>query len=131
VTWNITVLPAARKPLGAVRDRSVQRKLEAAVLSLSVDPHLRGKPLLGEMLGYRSLRAAGQRYRIIYRIDGSIVTVVIVTVGRRKAGDRRDLYELARKLIRLGLAEPPGAYRVPPKKKKAAKVSVTRKLAKK
>jgi len=28
---------------------------------------------------------------------------VIVAVGRRKASDRNDIYELAKKLLRLGL----------------------------
>ena len=109
--WKIFILPGARKHLAEIRDRRVRAKIEEAVLSLSDNPHLRGKPLLGEMLGYRSIRAAGQRYRIIYRIDRSVVTVVIVTVGRRKASDRKDVYELARRLIRLGLADPRATYR--------------------
>ena len=32
-----------------------------------------------------------------------IVVVVIVAVGRRKASDKNDIYELAKKLLRLGL----------------------------
>ena len=31
------------------------------------------------------------------------VVVVIVAVGRRKASDKNDIYELAKKLLRLGL----------------------------
>ncbi|MBZ5537093.1 MAG: hypothetical protein LAO31_14155 [Acidobacteriia bacterium] len=67
-----------------------------------VDPEKQGKPLVEELAGYRSLRAVGQRYRIIYRVDRSLV----IAVGIRKAGSQRDIYSLAKKLIRLRLVEP-------------------------
>lgn len=95
----------------AVEDRRVRLKLSEAVESLRETPELKGKALLGELSGYRSLRAAGQRSRVVYRIERSVVTVVAIAVGRGRAGDRRDIYELARKLIRLGLAEPPAKYK--------------------
>jgi len=49
------------------------------------------------------LGAVGQRYRIVYRVERREVVVVIVAVGRRKASDKNDIYELAKKLLRLGL----------------------------
>ncbi len=64
---------------------------------------MRGKPLDEDLAGYRSIRAVGQRYRIIYRVERSIVTVVVVAAGIRKAGSREDIYRVAEKLIRLGL----------------------------
>ncbi len=69
-------------------------------------PPLQGKPLIGELLGFRSVRAAGQRYRVLYRADGNSVTVVVVLVGPRKEGDKSDVYTLAKKLLRLGLLDP-------------------------
>jgi mRNA interferase RelE/StbE len=123
VTWKVILLPPARKHLALVQDRRVRRKLEESILSLASDPALRGKPLLDEMHGYRSLRAAGQKYRIIYRVDAKVVTVIVVTVGRRKVGDRRDVYELAKKLIRLGLADPPARYRPAKRKSKKEKLA--------
>lgn len=71
------------------------------------EPEKRGKPLFGDLGQYRSIRTAGQRYRIIYRIERDIVTVLVVFVGRRKAGDASDVYALAKRLMRLGLLEPP------------------------
>ena len=47
--------------------------------------------------------AVGQRYCIVYRVERREVIVVIVAVGRRKASDKNDIYELAKKLLRLGL----------------------------
>jgi len=50
-----------------------------------------------------SVRAVGQRYRIVYPVERREVVVVIVAVGRRKARDKNDIYELPKKLRRLGL----------------------------
>ena len=111
MSFQVRLTPEARSQLMAVEDRRVRPTPAGAVDSLCESPELKGKPLLGELQGYRSLRAAGQRYRILYRVDREIVTVVVVAAGRRKAHDRKDIYELARKLIRLGLAKPPRKYR--------------------
>ena len=70
---------------------------------LAESPEQQGKPLVGELAGFRSVRAVGQRYRIVYRVERQEVVVVIVAVGRRKASDKNDIYELAKKLLRLGL----------------------------
>ena len=57
----------------------------------------------GELAGFRSLRAAGQRYRIIYWVERHRVLVMILAVGLRKDGDRSDVYRLAQRLLRLRL----------------------------
>ena len=62
-----------------------------------------GYSLTGELAGYRSLRAVGQRYRIIYRLEKNRIVVLVVATGIRKDGDKRDIYTLAQKLVRLGL----------------------------
>jgi len=58
---------------------------------------------LGELAGFRSIRAVGQRYRIIYQIRGNDIVVVIVAVGIRRDGAKDDIYNLAKKLFRLRL----------------------------
>ena len=68
---------------------------------LAKSPEQQGKPLVGELAGFRSVCAVGQRYRIVYRVERREVVVVIV--GRRKARDKNDIYELAKKLLRLRL----------------------------
>jgi mRNA interferase RelE/StbE len=52
------------------------------------------------------VRTAGQRYRILYRVEAKTVIVLVVAVGIRKDGDKKDIYALAQKMIRLGLIEP-------------------------
>ncbi|MHB0867323.1 MAG: type II toxin-antitoxin system RelE family toxin [Thermoleophilia bacterium] len=96
----------ARDALAAIPDRRIQKIIFERARELSAEPAKQGKPLIGELAGYRSLRAAGQRYRIIFRVDGDRVLVLIVALGIRKAGSRKDVYDLARKLVRLGLVEP-------------------------
>ena len=86
-----------------IADRRIQDKLLERMTALANDPELQGKPLGDDLAGYRSIRAVGQRYRIIYRVERSIVTVVVVAAGIRKEGSREDIYRVAEKLIRLGL----------------------------
>jgi mRNA interferase RelE/StbE len=103
--WSVKVLPIAEKQLAAIKDRRIQEGLRSGLRRLEYEPELQGKPMIDELAGYRSLRAVGQRYRIIYRVEDQQVTVIVVTLGIRKEGDRKDVYELAKKLIRLGLLE--------------------------
>ncbi len=86
-----------------IADRRIQEKLLERMTALANDPELQGKPLGDDLAGYRSIRAVAQRYRIIYRVERSIVTVVVVAAGIRKQGSREDIYRVAEKLIRLGL----------------------------
>jgi len=51
------------------------------------------------------VRAVGQRYRIIYRVEDERVTVLVVALGIRKQGDKKDVYELAKKLLRSDLLD--------------------------
>lgn len=106
MTWRIVLTPTARRMLEAVRDRRVRRLLVRRIDSLAHDPEKQGKPLTGELASLRSLRAVGQRYRILYRVEEERVVVLVLELGLRKEGDREDIYELARKLLRLRLHEP-------------------------
>ena len=49
----------------------------------------------------------GQKYRIIYRVERGVVTVLVVALGKRQAKSKDDIYELTRKLLRLGLIDLP------------------------
>ncbi|MHB9112364.1 MAG: type II toxin-antitoxin system RelE family toxin [Thermoleophilia bacterium] len=96
----------ARNMLTEIPDRRIQEKILDRVRSLSSEPEKQGKPLIGELAGYRSLRAVGQRYRIIFKIEEGKVLVLVVALGIRKAASKKDVYDLAKKLVKLGLVEP-------------------------
>lgn len=104
--YGIEITPVALEMLRGMKDRRVARQIVQRIDRLGDDPEKQGKPLLGELSGYRSVRAAGQRYRVIYRIQDTSVIVVIVAVGIRKEGDKKDIYKLVQKMIQLNLIEP-------------------------
>lgn len=91
--------------LKTISDRRIREKIDEKINGLANEPEKQGKELGGELEGYRSVRAVGQRYRIIYRVDGENVVVVVVALGIRKEGDKKDVYKLAQRLFKLGLLE--------------------------
>jgi mRNA interferase RelE/StbE len=93
----------ARRMLAEITDRRIKEQISKRIEALTGEPEKLGKPLLGELSGYRSLRAAGQRFRVIYKIEKKQVIIIVVALGIRKEGDKRDIYALAQKLVKLGL----------------------------
>lgn len=89
--------------LAEITDRRIKEQISKRIEALTGEPEKLGKSLLGELSGYRSLRAAGQRFRVIYKIEKKQVIVIVVALGIRKEGDKRDIYALAQKLVKLGL----------------------------
>src|SRR5947209_10032042 len=98
--WKVGIALEARVQLSSITDQRVQRSIRQRIDKLEYEPELQGKPLVDELANYRSVRAIGQRYRIIYKIEEQRVTVIVVSLGMRKEGDKRDIYELAKKLKR-------------------------------
>ena len=105
MNYNVEFNEAAKKQLTAIKDKRICAKIVERAEALAVDPEKQGKQLGGELEAYRSVRAVGQRYRIIYRVDGENVVVVVVALGIRKEGDKKDVYKLAQRLFKLGLLE--------------------------
>ncbi|MHB8770350.1 MAG: type II toxin-antitoxin system RelE family toxin [Syntrophales bacterium] len=103
MTWSIFITPTAQRMLQNIPDERVRGKLHAAIDHLKQDPEKQGKALLGELAGFRCIRAAGQRYRVLYSVQKERVIIVIVAVGLRKEGAKKDVYALAKKLLRLRL----------------------------
>ncbi len=103
--WIVDIAQEARKQLVAISDQRTQKNIRQRIDRLEYEPEKQGKPLGSELAGYYSVRAVGQRYRIVFKVEAERVTVVVVTVGIRKEGDKKDAYELAKKLIRLGLLD--------------------------
>ncbi|MGD9663413.1 MAG: type II toxin-antitoxin system RelE/ParE family toxin [Porticoccaceae bacterium] len=105
MTWRIVITPTAFKMLSNISDRRVRDKIVAVIDRLAEEPDKQGKALVGELSGLRSIRAVGQRYRVIYRLIDQQVEVTVLAVGIRRDGSRDDIYQLAKKLIRLRLLQ--------------------------
>lgn len=84
--------------LQEITDNSIREKIKETIQDLKENPEEKGKALIGELLGYRSIRSVGQRYRIIYSVDNDKIVVYIVAAGIRKDGDKNNIYNVAIKL---------------------------------
>ena len=103
--YRVVLTPTARAMLAAITDRRMLGRIRDRIDGLAREPGLQGKPLLAELKGFRSVRAAGQRFRVIYRVRQTQVEVLVVAVGPRREGSREDIYELAQRLFCLRLLE--------------------------
>jgi len=101
--YRVIITPIALSMIQRIPDRRVREKIADIIGRLAEGPEKQGKALLGELMGYRAVRAAGQRYRIIYRVEKERVIVIVMAVEIRKEGDRKDIYTLATKLFRQKL----------------------------
>lgn len=104
--WTIKITATALESLSAISDRRLRRLVAERIDSLGEDPEKQGSALLGPLSGCRAVRAAGQRYRVVYAVQEDVITVCVVLVGIRKEGDKKDVYKLAKKMIDLGLLNP-------------------------
>lgn len=92
--YRIELIPLALEMLKKVKDQREQIVLRKRIEQLKIEPDQPGKALSGKLRSYRSIRAVGQRYRIIYRIDQEKIIVIIIGVGIRKEGDKKDIYQI-------------------------------------
>jgi mRNA interferase RelE/StbE len=74
------------------------------------DPRVAGKPLVGPLQGYRSMTHG--RYRVLFHVDeerfasGDVsvrVRMLVVLAGIRREKDKKDVYQVAQKLVELGI----------------------------
>ena len=103
--WRITLGKRAEEQITTIKDKRIQRSLGERIDKLQFEPEKQGKLLSDELSGYYSVRAVGQRYRIIYKLEEEQVVVLVVLVGMRKEGDKKDAYAMAQKLAELGLLD--------------------------
>jgi mRNA interferase RelE/StbE len=105
MSYKVVLSEPAADQIRQVRDKRIQGMLLEKIRDLADSPNKKGKALVGDLKAYRSVRAVGQRYRIIYQIEHETVRVIVVALGLRKQGDKRDIYKLAQKIVQIGLAD--------------------------
>ena len=90
MSYKLAFLPSALKEwdkLGGMVRAQFKKKLAERL----EQPHVAASRLSGMPDCYKiKLRAAG--YRLVYRVDDAVVTVIVVAVGRR---DRNAVYKAA------------------------------------
>ena len=83
MTYRITLSRAARRALETTLPDPVAAAVwEFITGPLAENPHRVGKPLRGQLEGTWSARRG--EYRVIYRIEDSIVTVTIIRLSHRR-----------------------------------------------
>ena len=103
MAYQIEITPAALEALEAISDRRTRSAIMRRIDALAEEPDKLGKPLRGWLAGFLSTRAAGQRYRVVYKIEDKKERVLVYMVGIRKEGSHRDVYSLAERLAQRGL----------------------------
>ncbi|MBI4436232.1 MAG: type II toxin-antitoxin system RelE/ParE family toxin [Candidatus Omnitrophica bacterium] len=80
MTWRLVVTPKVEAALRTFPPQT-KRYIRGALEDIRRDPSI-GKLLRDELAGLYSFRA--RRFRIVYRIERQVITVVVVGVGPRK-----------------------------------------------
>jgi len=88
-----------------ISDAATRRQVAERINLLTRDPEKQGGFLKGALSRYRKCRAAGRRYRILYRVDEATATVIVAAVGARTPGEPDDIYRIASQLLQEGLLE--------------------------
>jgi mRNA interferase RelE/StbE len=106
VSYQVVLRPVALQQLAAIKDHRERDLIAKRIDELAQNPLHLGKPLTKKLRGYRSVRAVGQRYRIIYRVDDNRVLVIVVALGLRREGSPDDIYTRTQQLEGSGQLEP-------------------------
>ena len=95
MTFEVVFTGEVDRDLEAITDVRTRTAVIRKALDLDTEPDKQGKSLGGDLAAYRVVRAAGQRYRVVYQVASLDGVVTIVVVGIRKEGDKRDVYRVA------------------------------------
>ena len=87
--YKIRLTQIAAEFISRLDTKSQQQVLEKIEI-LKEEPLKVGKPLKGNLQDYRSIRSVGQRYRIIYQVKETEIEVLVVAVGIRRDGDKKN-----------------------------------------
>jgi mRNA-degrading endonuclease RelE of RelBE toxin-antitoxin system len=97
--YEIEIAPTGYRSLKTVKDKKLRREIAKAIDDLARAPEDQGKALLGPLEGMRSVHAARDRFRILYKVDTRAKLVSVLLIGERAPGQDADIYTLAQKLL--------------------------------
>ena len=99
MSYGVVFTETAVEMLLEVSSRRDQQAVRKRIHEVATDPEHLGKALTGELAGYWSTRAGGQRYRIIYHLDASRQLLTVLALGLRSEGSRSDIYVRATQMF--------------------------------
>ncbi|WP_431789673.1 type II toxin-antitoxin system RelE family toxin [Microbacterium paraoxydans] len=80
MTYDVQVLPVAARAIRKLPPEA-RRRIEAAIELLSEDPR---PPAARKLTGRPEWRVRTGDYRVLYRIEDGILTIVVVHAGHRR-----------------------------------------------
>ncbi|MGA7951881.1 MAG: hypothetical protein WCA07_00020 [Gloeobacterales cyanobacterium] len=75
--YQVELTKLATSMIAEIQDLREQKGIIDRLKKLENDPLMQGKALTGDLKGYHSLRAVGQRYRIVYKVVQERVLVIV------------------------------------------------------
>ena len=95
MTFEVVFTGEVDRDLKAITDVRTRTAVIRKALDLDTEPDKQGKALGGNLAAYRVVRAAGQRYRVVYQVASLDGVVTVVVVGICKEGDKRGVHRVA------------------------------------
>ncbi|SEL60112.1 type II toxin-antitoxin system RelE family toxin [Ectothiorhodospira marina] len=96
MTWKVIYHPGVRQDLAQLGSAAAKRVLDVIEERIrDGEPEKLGKPLRGTLAGCRRIRTGNTR--IVYRVDGNAVQVLIIAVGARRDEEAYKLADQERK----------------------------------
>lgn len=99
--FSIIITRQALIDLEEISDQRTREAIGREIDDLETAPDLERRAMSGEYKGYYRVRAAGQRYRVVYAVRREHSKVYVVLVGIRREGDPSDIYEKGKKRLKL------------------------------
>jgi len=99
--FEIEIAPTGYQSLKALKalNKKLRREIANVIDGLVRAPEEQGKAFLGPLEGLRSVHAARDRFRILYRVDALNELVSVLLVDECAPGQDADIYALAQKLL--------------------------------
>ncbi|VVP02963.1 hypothetical protein PS862_02944 [Pseudomonas fluorescens] len=95
MAWGVSYHPEVRDDLDQLGAAAANRILDVIEERIMKgEPDKSGKPLRGSLAGCRRIRAGDTR--IVYRVDGKAIQVLIVAVGARRD---KEVYDAAERRV--------------------------------
>lgn len=108
--YKIEIAPTGYRSLAGIKNKKTIGEIAKVIDGLAQAPGEQGKALLGPLEGVKSVRAARERFRVLYREDARKRVVSVLLIGERAPGQDADVYALAQKLLKT-LSRKPQRYR--------------------
>ena len=109
--YRVLLVAEAKKMLRKIGKRFGKKTygvLRDLIRELEFEPDKQGQPLHGPLRGLYSLHYS--RFRVIYRIEHGVTTVLVIAAGYHESGARSDIYRVIERLVESGaleIKEPP------------------------